>query len=96
MEEGFRTGGSHRLRKALFRKAMREGSLNVDEVEAAIPPGSMTAAERWLLYFSLRAFEVDLRDSEGRVLTPDDIVPEHRRERRHRRAEAALFESDEL
>lgn len=84
MDDGLRTGGSHRLRKELFHKAMRDGWLNVDEIEEAIPAGSMSAAERWLLYFSLRSFEVDLRDSGGRVLTPDDIVPEHRRRRRSR------------
>jgi hypothetical protein len=77
-------GGGHRLRKALFVRGLKLGTLNVDEIEAAVPPGMMTAAERWLLYFSLRAAEVELRDSDGRILTPDDLVPEHRRRRRER------------
>lgn len=82
-----RIGGGHKLRKALFVRGIRQGYLNIDEVEASMPPGLMTAAERWLLYFSLRASHVELRDSEGRVVTPDEIVPEHRRNRM-RRAES--------
>ncbi len=76
-----KVGGGHRLRKALFVRGLKQGYLNVDDVEAAVPPGMMTAAERWLLYFSLRASDVELRDSDGRVLTADDLVPDHRRER---------------
>ena len=76
-----RIGGGHKLRKALFVRGIRQGYLNVDEVEASIPPGLMTASERWLLYFSLRAAHVELRDSEGRVVSPDELVPEHRRRR---------------
>ena len=44
----------------------------------------MTASERWLFYFSLRAAEVELRDSRGRIVTPDELVPEHRQRRRTR------------
>lgn len=75
-----KTGGGHRMRKDLFMKGIRQGYLDVDEVEESIPPGMMTPAERWLLYFSLRAAQVELRDSEGRPITPSDIVPEHGRE----------------
>ncbi len=85
-------GGSHRMRKALFVRGLRQGYLNVEEVEAAVPPGTMSAAERWLLYFSLRASEVELRDADGHILTPDDLVPEHRRARQaavRQRAKAA-------
>ena len=76
-----RIGGGHKLRKALFVRGIRQGYLNVDEVEASIPPGLMTASERWLLYFSLRAAHVELRDSQGRVVSPDELVPEHRNKR---------------
>lgn len=70
--------GGHRLRKDLFKRAIRQGWLQVDEVEASLPPGLLTSAERWLLYFSLRASEVELRDAQGRAVTPDDVVPEGR------------------
>jgi hypothetical protein len=79
-----RTGGGHAIRKALFRRGIQDGFVNVDEVEELLPDGLMTVAERWLLYFSLRASEVQLRDSTGRAMTPDDAVPEHHRPRVHR------------
>jgi hypothetical protein len=50
----------------------------VDDVEASLPEGLLSGSERWLLYFSLRSAEVELRDNDGRPVTPDDIVPEHR------------------
>ena len=90
-----RIGGGHKLRKALFVRGIRQGYLNIDEVEASIPPGLMTAAERWLLYFSLRAAHVELRDSEGHVVTPDEIVPEHRRNRQRREAAARSYSTIE-
>ncbi|MBI3184713.1 MAG: hypothetical protein HYZ28_21460 [Myxococcales bacterium] len=55
-------GNAYGARKALFAKGIREGRLSVQEIERALPPGSLTAAERWLLYFSLRAAEVDIVD----------------------------------
>lgn len=70
--------GGHRLRKDLFKRAIQQGWLEVDEVEASLPPGLLTSAERWLLYFSLRASEVELRDAQGRAVTPDDVVPDGR------------------
>lgn len=76
-----RTGGGHRLRKELFLKGIRQRWLNVDEIEAALDPSLMSAAERWLFYFSLRSAEVDLRDEDGHLLTPDELVPEFRRGR---------------
>lgn len=76
-----RVGGGHARRKELFVRGLRQGHLLVDDVEEALPPGLMTAPERWLFYFSLRAFEVDLRDRQGRSLSPDDIVPGGRRGR---------------
>ena len=57
-----RIGKSYTARKALFAKGLREGRLTVQEIEAALPPGTLTAAERWLLYYSLRAAQVELVD----------------------------------
>ncbi|MHB1844423.1 MAG: RNA polymerase sigma factor region1.1 domain-containing protein [Deltaproteobacteria bacterium] len=54
-------GQSHRARKRLFAKGLRQRFLTVEEIEDALPSGSMTAAERWLLYYSLRAAQVEVR-----------------------------------
>jgi hypothetical protein len=55
-------GPSYLARKALFAKGLKHGSLTVQEIEKALPPGTLTAAERWLLYYSLRAAEVEIVD----------------------------------
>ncbi len=57
-----RIGKSYVARKALFAKGLRDGRLTVQEIEAALPPGTLTAAERWLLYYSLRAAQVEIID----------------------------------
>jgi hypothetical protein len=57
-----RIGKSYVARKALFAKGLREGRLTVQEIESALPPGTLTAAERWLLYYSLRAAQVEIVD----------------------------------
>lgn len=57
-----RIGSSYVARKALFAKGLKEGRLTVQEIEEALPPGSLTAAERWLLYYSLRAAQVEIVD----------------------------------
>ncbi len=54
-------GQSHRARKRLFAKGLRHRVLTVHEIEEALPPSSMTAAERWLLYYSLRAAGVAIQ-----------------------------------
>ncbi len=59
-----RIGKSYLARKALFAKGLKEGRLSVQEIEEALPPGSLTAAERWLLYYSLRAAQVEIIDEE--------------------------------
>lgn len=56
-------GASHSARKRLFSKGVRQGQLTVQEIEEALPDGALTAAERWLLYYSLRAAEVEIVDS---------------------------------
>lgn len=57
-----RIGKSYVARKTLFAKGLREGRLTVQEIETALPPGTLTAAERWLLYYSLRAAQVEIVD----------------------------------
>ena len=58
-------GRSHKARKALFARGIRRGFLSVEEIDDALPPGSLTDAERWLLYYSLKASRVEVRDGEG-------------------------------
>ena len=72
-------GSSYTARKTLFAKGIREGRLSVQEIERALPEGTLTAAERWLLYYSLRAAEVEIVDEvTGQVdhgLHPEDFAP---------------------
>ncbi len=58
-------GRSYLARKELFAKGLRSGRLTVREIEEALPEGSLTAAERWLLYYSLRAAEVSIVDDSA-------------------------------
>nr|WP_242589477.1 hypothetical protein [Corallococcus macrosporus] len=46
----------------MFAKGLKDGRLTVQEIEEALPPGTLTAAERWLLYYSLRAAQVEIID----------------------------------
>ncbi len=59
-----RIGKSYLARKTLFHRGLRDGRLTVQEIERALPAGTLTAAERWLLYYSLRAAEVEIVDEE--------------------------------
>jgi hypothetical protein len=61
-------GRSHKARKALFARGIRRGYLLIEEIDEALPPGSLTDAERWLLFYSLKAARVEVRDSEGHAL----------------------------
>lgn len=70
-----KTSSSHRARKELFQRGIQQGWLSVQEVERALPAGSLTDAERWLLYYSLRASGVELRDGEGREVAEPDLPP---------------------
>ena len=68
-----RSSRSHRARKDLFQRGIRQGTLTLQQIERALPAGSLTDAERWLLYYSLRASGVELRDEDGaqaRTLPP--------------------------
>ena len=58
-----KTGSSYTARKRLFAKGLRERRLTIQEIEDALPAGVLTAAERWLLYYSLRAAEVEIIDT---------------------------------
>lgn len=68
-----KTSSSHRARKELFQRGIQQGWLSVQEVERALPAGSLTDAERWLLYYSLRASGVELRDGEGHEVAEPDL-----------------------
>jgi hypothetical protein len=56
---------SHEARKALFQLGIRRGHLSLDEIDRALPAGSLSPAERWLLFYSLRAAGVEIRDRDG-------------------------------
>jgi hypothetical protein len=56
---------SHRARKELFQLGIQRGQLTVQEIERALPYGSLTDAERWLLYYSLRASGVEIVERPG-------------------------------
>ena len=64
-------GRSHKSRKALFARGIRRGYLSVEEIDEALPPGSLTDAERWLLYYSLNAARVEVRDAGGQRVDPE-------------------------
>ena len=59
---------SHAARKALFTRALRRGWLRLDEIDAALPSGTLSEAERWLLLASLKAADVELRDAAGEAV----------------------------
>jgi hypothetical protein len=56
---------SHEARKTLFQVGIRRGHLSLDEIDRALPPGSLSPSERWLLFYSLRAAGVEIRDRAG-------------------------------
>jgi hypothetical protein len=66
-------GRSHKARKALFTRGIRRGFLTVEEIDDALPPGSLTDAERWLLYYSLHAARVEVLDRRGRRVELEDL-----------------------
>ncbi|OLD09355.1 MAG: hypothetical protein AUG04_02570 [Deltaproteobacteria bacterium 13_1_20CM_2_69_21] len=68
-----KTGRSHKARKALFTRGIRRGFLTVQEIDEALPPGSLTDAERWLLYYSLHASRVEVLDQRGKCVELEDL-----------------------
>ena len=61
---------SHLARKALFARGIRRGWLLLAEIGRALPPGTLSEAERWLLFASLRAAKVELRGDDGQPVDP--------------------------
>ncbi len=59
---------SHEARKTLFQVGIRRGWLELAEIDRALPPGSLSPPERWLLFYSLRAAGVEIRDPQGASL----------------------------
>ena len=68
-------GREHKARKALFTKGIRRGFLTLAEIDDALPAGSLTDAERWLLFYSLHAARVEILDSEGRRVGLEELRP---------------------
>jgi hypothetical protein len=66
-------GRSHKARKALFTRGIRRGFLTVEEIDEALPPGTLTDAERWLLYYSLHASRVEVLDQRGKRVELEDL-----------------------
>jgi len=66
-------GRSHKARKALFTRGIRRGFLTLDEIDEALPSGSLTDAERWLLFYSLHAARVEIVDARGKRIELDDL-----------------------
>jgi hypothetical protein len=68
---------SHEARKILFQTGIRRGWLDLVEIDRALPAGSLSPPERWLLFYSLRAAGVEIRDEPGAVLDarPGDPPP---------------------
>ncbi|HET6440413.1 MAG TPA: hypothetical protein VFG59_20305 [Anaeromyxobacter sp.] len=56
---------SHEARKALFQIGIRRGWLELSEIDRTLPAGSLSPPERWLLFYSLRAAGVEIRDERG-------------------------------
>ncbi len=66
---------THEARKALFQLGIRRGHLSLDEIDRALPAGSLSPAERWLLFYSLRAAGVEIRDRSGEATTEGPDPP---------------------
>jgi len=66
---------SHEARKTLFQTGIRRGWLDLAEIERALPAGSLSPPERWLLFYSLRAAGVEIRDELG---VPLEALPGER------------------
>jgi hypothetical protein len=66
---------SHRARKELFQRGIQQGHLTVQEIERALPEGSLSDAERWLLYYSLRASGVEILDETNGATARGESPP---------------------
>jgi len=68
-------GREHKARKALFTRGIRRGFLTLGEIDDALPAGSLSDAERWLLFYSLHAARVEVRDGDGHRIGLDELRP---------------------
>ncbi len=66
-------GREHKARKALFTRGIRRGFLTLDEIDEALPAGSLSDAERWLLFYSLHAARVEIHDDDGRRVALEEL-----------------------
>lgn len=66
---------AHEARKTLFQVGLRRGHVSVREIDSALPPGSLSPSERWLLFYSLRAAGVEIRDDAGESIEVDPPSP---------------------
>lgn len=69
---------SHEARKALFQLGIRRGHLSLDEIDRALPAGTLSPTERWLLFYSLRASGVEIRDRSGESADETEPPPSDR------------------
>ncbi len=68
-------GREHQARKALFTRGIRRGFLTLDEIDEALPAGSLSDAERWLLFYSLHAARVEIHGGDGRRIGLEELRP---------------------
>lgn len=71
-----KTSATHRARKALFQRGIQRGALSLGEIDAALPGDALTPAERWLLFYSLRAAGVEIVDDDGAEVPVADQPPD--------------------
>ena len=48
---------------------MRRGHVTVDEIDEALPAGTLSSSERWLLYYCLNSIGVDIHFGDE-ILAP--------------------------
>lgn len=87
-------GRSHKARKALFARGIRRGFLSVEEIDEALPPGSLTDAERWLLYYSFKAARVEIRDGDGSAVEVEERASDARRAMEEEIGDEVGFEAE--
>ena len=52
-------------RKELFARGIKAHRLSEEEIDQALPDGTLSPMERWLLYYSLRAAGVEIDPAGG-------------------------------
>jgi hypothetical protein len=65
-------GKSHRDKIHLFQEGLRRGFVTSQEVDAVFFEDQANDAERWLLYYSLQAAEIEIRNQKS---TADSSSP---------------------